>query len=197
MIVIRFGRIREDEDLGWLVDEYFDYSHDLADRMPPELRAFAVRSEHYQLQGKYSLHDSRMRSFAIRKEPTEEEGISNATSVDVIFLDQLFEHKFSLHYGGVSSFVVSEGDLPTRRATDVLMHEVSVLSKCNFRQVVRFDGGGCYAVEFSSFNRQLNLVVGGRRREGGMFIRCFGMFVGLASAAYVGAVASGKTERVH
>ncbi len=160
VIVIRFERIREDEDLGWLVDEYFDYIHDVADRMPPELRDFAVQGEHYQLQGKYSLHDSRMRSFAIRKEPTEEEGVSNATSVDVIFLDQLFEHEFSLHYGGVSSFAVTEGDLPKRRATDVLMHEVSVLSKRRFRHVVRFDGGGGYAVEFSSFNRKLNLEVG-------------------------------------
>lgn len=157
--MIKLERIHEDEHGAWPLDDYFDYIDSVADALPVELRRFATTIESYELQGKYTLHDSRMISMQIAKERTVD-GVSKLASVDITFLDQRFEGEFSLHYGGVSAFEVAESGLLDSRGSDVLLHEVSVVSDGVYKHAVMFDGDGGYIVEFRTFERKLDLLKG-------------------------------------
>jgi hypothetical protein len=152
--VIKFERIHEDEEGAWPLDEYFSYIEAVADKMPPVLRAFATSISSYTLQGKESLHDSRVISFTVMKD-RKDGGVSNIASVEVVFLDQMFEDTFSLRYAGVSSFLAAEDGLLSRYASDVLLHEFVVIAAGRYRHTVLFDGGGGYVVEFSEFSRRV------------------------------------------
>lgn len=149
--VIKFERIHEDKDGAWPLDDYFEYIESVASLMPVGLREFATSFERYQLRGKCTLHDCRMLSITVSKK-MHDGGVSNDTALDVTLLDQFFEGRICLHYGGVSSFEVAESQLLNRRGSDVLLHEFSVLTEGRFRHAVLFDGGGGYAVEFSKFS---------------------------------------------
>ncbi len=133
--------------------------------MPQALRDFAANIDSYALQSKTSLHDARMISLTVSKRRDDDVGVSNATILEVAFLDQLFEDIFTLRYEGVTSFSTAESGLLTRQATDALLHEFLVLGPGLYRHAVLFDGGGGYEVEFSDFSRTESPAGGGAQRK--------------------------------
>lgn len=157
----KFKLIHEDEDGAWPLDDYFDYIEDVAAQMPQALRDFATNVDSYALQSKTSLHDARMISLTVSKSRDDDVGVSNATVLEVVFLDQLFEGIFTLRYEGVSSFSTAESGLLNRQATDALLHESLVLGPGLYRHAVLFDGGGGYEVEFSDFSRTESRIAEG------------------------------------
>ena len=149
--MIKFERIREDEDGAWPLDAYFEYLDGVAHQLPEGLRDFAATYESYQLEGKKTLHDSRVLSFTISKERGAA-GVSNRTCLDVVLLDQLWEGEIHIRYSGVSAYIALEPRLLDREGHDVLLHEFSLIAPGRFRHAVRFDGDGGYSVDFAEFS---------------------------------------------
>lgn len=149
--MIKFERIHEDEDGAWPLDAYFEYLESVAHQLPRGLREFASSYESYQLEGKKTLHDSRVLSFTVSKERGAA-GVSNRTCLDVVFLDQLWEDEIRVRYRGVSAYMALEPRLLDRQGHDVLLHEFSLIEPGRFRHTVMFDGDGGYSVEFDEFS---------------------------------------------
>lgn len=146
--MIKFEHIQQDEDGAWPLDPYFEYLESVAHQLPRGLREFASSYESYQLEGKKTLHDSRVLSFIISKERGAA-GVSNRTRLDVVLLDQLWKDEIHICYGGVSAYMALEPRLLDRQGHDVLLHEFSLIAPGRFRHVVMYDGDGGYSVDFA------------------------------------------------
>lgn len=152
--MIRLDRIQFNGET-WDFSNYFEYMKSIANLMPKALRDYSTDVESYVLHGARTLHDSRMLSAVI--ENAYDESFSNAvSSIELNFIDQLFEGKTTLRYVGVSSYHLKEMDLDSNRHADVLVHEFSIARQDVFRHRIIFDNLGEIEIEFSQFSYMWN-----------------------------------------
>ncbi|MEZ0470474.1 hypothetical protein [Luteimonas salinilitoris] len=146
---MKLDRIRFD-GVAWDFSEYFDYIKSVENMLPQPLRDYSIDLNSYALHGTKTLHDARILSAVIEKRYDDK--FSNVTaSVELNFIDQLFEGVTTLRYVEVSSYIFKEIDLSTNRHADVLVHEFSVVSTNLFRHRIIFDHSGEVEIEFRSF----------------------------------------------
>lgn len=141
------------DGVSWNFSDYFEYIKEVANEMPPSLRSFASAVESYSLHGDMTLHDARVLSLVVAKS-YEAQFSSGKTSIEITLIDQLFEGKITLSYGGVSSFRFSESDLAENGHADVLLHEFSIVRPGVYRHQIVLDHGGELHIEFEDFSRE-------------------------------------------
>lgn len=152
--MIRLDRIQFNGE-KWDFSNYFEYIKGVANLMPKALRDYSTDVESYVLHGARTLHDSRMLSAVI--ENSYDDNFSNVvSSIELNFIDQLFEGKTTLRYVGVSSYHLKEMDLDSNRHADVLVHEFSIARQDVFRHRIIFDNLGEIEIEFSQFSYMWN-----------------------------------------
>jgi len=148
--VIRLDRIHFD-GVSWDFSDYFEYIRGVASAMPEPLREYSNDVNSYALHGTKTLHDSRLLSVALEK--TYGEKFSNSvSSIEINFIDQLFEGRTTLQYADVSSYLFKEIDLESNRHADVLVHEFSMVRPGLFRHRIIFDHSGEVEIEFCKFS---------------------------------------------
>ncbi|MGE8217026.1 MAG: hypothetical protein ACN6RD_12580 [Stenotrophomonas maltophilia] len=150
----KFEKIYHD-GFAWNLTDYFDYIKIVADEMPPSLRDFAVDIESYCLHGNKTLHDARVLSVVVSKSYGAL-FTNGRTSIEVSLIDQRFEGKTTLSYGGVSSFMLSDPDIQTHGHADILLHEFTIVRPGVFKHYIVLDHGGEIHIEFEDFLHEWN-----------------------------------------
>lgn len=139
------------DGVSWNFSEYFDYIKEVANEMPLSLRVFASAIESYSLRGNRTLHDARVLSFTVAKKYGAQFS-DGKTSIEINFIDQLFEGKATLSYGGVSRFLFNESGLSENGHADVLLHEFSVVRPGVYGHQIILDHDGELYIEFMDFS---------------------------------------------
>lgn len=148
--MIRLDRIHFD-GTSWDFSDYFEYIRSVANVMPQPLRDYSTDVDSYALHGTKTLHDSRMLSAILEKRYDEK--FSNVvSSIELSFIDQLFEGKTTLRYADVSSYLFKEIGSDSNRHADVLVHEFSIVTPELFRHRIIFDHSGEVEIEFRKFS---------------------------------------------
>lgn len=135
----------------WDFSEYFEYIRSVAHLMPQPLGEYSTDWESYALSGTKTLHDARLLS-AILDKKYDGKYSNVVSSVELSFIDQMFQGKTTLRYGDVSSYLFKETDSDTHLHADVLVHEFSIVSPGRFRHRIVLDHSGEIEIEFGTFS---------------------------------------------
>lgn len=139
------------------LDGYFRYLESVRERMPKNLLDFATNIDNYALRTPSTLHDSWLLSLVCANEY-----VNGCVKTDVLLklLHSSHDSIISLSYKGVTSLNTekSSRELSTR-ATDLLFHEVDVVSTGLFRHLLEFEDDSFIEIVFRDFEYSMLEVV--------------------------------------
>lgn len=151
-----FKFIYEDELGITHFDKYFNYIKNSRQHMPENLWRFASDTSRYELNGRLTLHDSRLESLAISNTYNADD---NIVAVDCVSINLLLASsgKIELSYSGVLSVRYHKplGEWEDK-AADLLTHEFTIVRAGVYRHLIEFDHGVEFEIFFRNFDAQPN-----------------------------------------
>lgn len=133
-------------------DRYFSYIESVKSELPLHLYEFASDISRYSLDGLKTLHDAWLEELKVSTRYEQDSNVVASSEV-VLRFRQAFEGTITIAYSGVEAFEYR--NVPNRwpdRATDLLVHEVSVESDGVYSHTLVFDKDVVMKVLFRDFS---------------------------------------------
>ena len=147
---ISFQYIYEDAAGFINFDDYFKYIDSLIIENNSDLNNFSKDKERYQLTGKKTIHDSRIRSVSIKNLERQD---ATQRNVEILLVKQDNKSIIKLNYTNITKFYCNlNPENWIERPADLLLHEFFMIEKEKFSHSILFDRGVWIKTIFQYFN---------------------------------------------